>query len=65
MLRALSSLFDDVAKSYALDALHARVHDQRDGEHVADLLSKIIKIEGDLNCLLYVYGIIVARDIMD
>jgi hypothetical protein len=45
--------------------LHAWVHDQRGGEHLADLLSKIIKIEGDLNCLMYVYDIVVSRDIMD
>jgi hypothetical protein len=45
--------------------LVTRVHDQRGGEHLADVLRKIIKIEGDLNCLLYVYIIVVARDIMD
>jgi hypothetical protein len=54
-----------VAESYALGALHARVHDQQGGEHLADLLSKIIKIEGDMNCLMYIYGIVVARDIVD
>jgi hypothetical protein len=35
------------------------------GEYLADLLSKIIKIEGDLNYLMYIYDIVVARDIMD
>jgi hypothetical protein len=65
ILEALPSLFDGVVESYALDALHARVHDQRGGEHLADVLRKIIKIEGDLNCLFYVYVIVVARDIVD